>query len=106
MLLAILKSCAKRRSPTLRRGDPKLTCLYFLSIPSPSSERVTSSPTSKPPVSRVLFQRRPNSFLLISPLAEKPILVLPQGSFDGPTRFPIKSTSFVTFLIERFPFTV
>src|SRR5690348_18109264 len=57
---------------------------------------VTSSPTRMPPVSNAAFQVRPKSLRLNFVVADKPLRVLPHGSFpgsDGP------STANVTFRV-------
>jgi hypothetical protein len=48
---------------------------------STSNVIVTSSPTRNPPASSATFQFRPKSLRLIFAVAERPIRVLPHGSF-------------------------
>src|SRR6185369_9961903 len=66
----------------------------------------TSSPTITPPVSRVLFQVKPKSFLLILVVAEAPFLIFPHGSLlstEGPSTS--STTSLVTPCRDRSPVT-
>lgn len=57
---------------------------YFFLIPSSSIVRITSSPTTAPPVSSALCQVSPKSLRLILPVAVKPTRSLPHGSLAAP----------------------
>src|ERR1041384_2434165 len=73
---------------------------------STSKDIATSSPTNIPPASSTLFQFRPKSLRLTRVVAERPIRVLPHGSFVGglgPST--AKTTLRVTPCIVRSPST-
>src|ERR1043165_6857641 len=73
---------------------------------STSKDIATSSPTNIPPASSTLFQFRPKSLRLTRVVAERPIRVLPHGSFVGglgPSTS--KTTLRVTPCIVRSPST-
>src|SRR5690606_13462348 len=86
----------KHRSP-LPQGE---RCCYvyasFALIASISMEILTSSPTSTPPVSNVLFQVNPNSLRLIFPVALNPATSSPHGFLPTPANVALNVTGFVT----------
>src|SRR5262252_1019880 len=101
---------SKRKRGTAQHGGTLLVSEHGYGVSalmhSISSRICTSSPTTSPPLSSVLFQTIPKSLRLSFPSALKPALILPRGSFVVPLKFPLNLISLVTPRSVRSPIAV